>query len=243
MAYSENTLKRVATFLRRSPLVKTHEMIMAERRVDVFKGSLATKAILSSAFQKTRGLPKIADAEEATALLQKLLHAGLIIRAKPVNARLLQPDLTRTWSDEAVYAWIYEGSQWMTILGGTALVILVLAFFMFPLWPTGLRYKASILINWGMYGVIGIIGFLLLLSIVRMIFYVITFIALKPGIWIFPNLWADCGVLESFVPLWAWDIAVPIKAGSKEKASNSTTASTVDTKVEHHNPHEHDKDE
>lgn len=149
----------------------------------------------------------MAATEDAEALLQELLNAGLFLRVRQINnSRFLQPDMARTWSDDALYAWIYEGNQLTTLILGGALVLAVLGCFMFPLWPVGLRYQASRLMNWSMYLVMGLIGFLIGLSIVRMAFYVVTYFASKPGIWIFPNLWADCGVLESFQPLWAWDV-------------------------------------
>jgi len=55
-------------------------------------------------------------------------------------------------------------------------------------------------------GMLGLIGLFFGLAIVRLIFYVITIIVASPGIWIFPQLFADVGFVESFIPLWEWDI-------------------------------------
>lgn len=151
-------------------------------------------------------------------MLQELLNAGLFLRARSVNnTRFFQPDLSRTWSDEALYAWIYEGSQLTTIAGAAVLLVVVLAMMLFPLWPHAIRSKASWGLNIAMYLAIGIIAVLIAISIVRMIFYVITYFVSKPGIWIFPNLWEDVGVIESFIPLWDWDKAPISKSASTSK--------------------------
>lgn len=220
---SQASILRVASFLRRSSVVRTQECIMADKRVDVFKGASATRALLSPAYSKLAAagrVPAAPTAEAAATIMQELQHAGLILRARPTGAgKVLQPDLARTWSDEALYAWIYEGSQWQLILGSIALLVVVFALLMFPLWPVRIRSKASLLLNWAMYLGIGIMVFLVGLSIVRMIVYLITYFTVKPGIWIFPNLWADCGVIESFIPLWDWDKPAE-PAESKAKKEN-----------------------
>jgi translocation protein SEC62 len=215
MSRGDEQLTRVAAFLRKSPIVKSSECIMAEKRVDVFKGTVvciltvgtsATKALLSPEYAAQRQLPSIGTQEEATAILQELLNAGLILRAKSVNnTRFFQPDLSRTWSDDALYAWIYEGSQFTTLMGAAILLVVVLGVMMFPLWPHAIRSKASWGLNVVMYLAIGCIAFLLGISVVRMIFYLVTYFAAKPGIWIFPNLWEDVSVIDSFIPLWDWD--------------------------------------
>lgn len=157
--------------------------------------------------------------EDAHAVLQELLNAGLFLRARSVNnTKFLQPDMSRVWSDEALYAWIYEGSQLLTVLGGLLLLAGVLAFMLFPLWPTAIRSRASYVLNFAMYGGMGIVAFLVGISIVRMIVYIATYVVLKRGVWIFPNLWEDCGVLESFVPLWEWEKAAASSTGSGSAA-------------------------
>lgn len=141
------------------------------------------------------------NVEEAQKLLQDLLNAGLFLRARSINnTRFMQPDMARTWADEALYAWIYEGSQLMLILGALVLLLAALAIVMFPLWPSSMRSMTKYV----MYLGIGLFASLIVISVVRVIVFVVTKFTVKPGIWIFPNLWEDCGVLESFVPFWDW---------------------------------------
>lgn len=218
---SEAQIIRVAAFLRQATTLRTQECIMADKRVDAFKGTSATRAILSPAYAKLAAagrVPTAVTAEAAGIVMHDLLQAGLVLRAKMTGTgKMLQPDLARTWSDEALYVWIYEGSQWQMIVGSLMLLVVVLALMMFPLWPVRIRSKTSLLLNWAMYGAIVIVIFLLALSVVRMIVYLITYFTLKPGVWLFPNLWADCGVIESFKPVWDWDMpAATVQAKTKK---------------------------
>ena len=105
------------------------------------------------------------------------------------------------------YVWLYEGSQLWQRLAGLGLIALLLAAVMFPLWPMFLRrgvYYLSL-------GVLGLFGLLMVIAVLRLIFWVISIVVVPPGIWIFPNLFADVGVIESFIPLWAWDVPPPKK--------------------------------
>lgn len=34
--------------------------------------------------------------------------------------------------------------------------------------------------------------------------FVVTVFAVPPGLWLFPNLFEDVGVIDSFKPLWGW---------------------------------------
>jgi hypothetical protein len=91
------------------------------------------------------------------------------------------------------YAWFYEGSQWTNYVGGVAMVAIILAGVMFPLWPPILRLGV-----WYLSLVfLGLIGLLLFISVIRLIFYIITILVASPGIWIFPRLFADVGFVRS----------------------------------------------
>lgn len=91
------------------------------------------------------------------------------------------------------YAWFYEGSQWTTYLGGVAMVAIMLAGVMFPLWPPIMRLGVWYL----SIGVLGLLGLFFGLAIVRLIFYIVTVIVASPGIWIFPKLFADVGFVST----------------------------------------------
>lgn len=102
--------------------------------------------------------------------------------------------------------WLYDGSQIGTMLAAVGMVAVMLAGVMFPLWPPIMRQGVWYL----SIGVLGLIGLFIVIAIVRLIFYIIT-LAFPRQIWLFPNLFADCGFFESFVPVWDFDIPPPPK--------------------------------
>lgn len=55
-------------------------------------------------------------------------------------------------------------------------------------------------------GAFGILAGFFAVAILRLILYVLSLIVYKDvgGFWIFPNLFEDCGVLESFKPLYGF---------------------------------------
>ncbi len=119
------------------------------------------------------------------------------------------------------YVWLYEGSQLGLKLAGVGMVVLMLAGVMFPLWPPFMRQGVWYL----SIAVLGLIGLFILLAIVRLLFYLITLVVARPGIWIFPNLFEDVGFVDSFIPYWAWDVPPPPK-GKKGKQQQQQQALT-----------------
>jgi hypothetical protein len=97
------------------------------------------------------------------------------------------------------YAWFYDGSQLLLQLSGFGMILLMLAGVMFPLWPASLRVGVWYL----SIGVLGLIGAFFGLAILRLIFYCISLVVLRPGVWIFPNLFEDVGFV-SRVSLRGW---------------------------------------
>jgi translocation protein SEC62 len=156
----------------------------------------------SPAYQKLKNVPNVTNEQEATTVLTSIIpHAFYlrIERGQPSGSssspRLVQISQTQTavQSDD-YYAWFYEGSQWTTYAGGIAMVAIMLAAVMFPLWPPTLRLGVWYL----SMGVLGLIGLFFAIAIVRLIFYIITVLVASPGIWIFPKLFADVGVVRIF---------------------------------------------
>jgi protein translocation Sec62 family protein len=110
----------------------------------------------------------------------------------PSSPKSLQINQIQLFKPDEYYAWFYEGSQWRNYVGGVAMVAIILAGVMFPLWPPILRLGV-----WYLSLVfLGLIGLLLVISVIRLIFYVITVLVASPGIWIFPRLFADVGFVR-----------------------------------------------
>lgn len=99
------------------------------------------------------------------------------------------------------YVWFYEGPQWKRTLTGIGVLAVLLAIVMFPLWPPIMRLGVWYL----SMGVLGLIGLFILMSIFRLILFVVTMFVVPPGIWLYPNLFEDVGFFDSFRPVWAWE--------------------------------------
>ena len=158
------------------------------------------KALLSPAYAKTKNTPKITSETEALKLLHTIIPFTFFLRVdrgQPMGSssspKSLQVNPMQIFQLDDYYAWFYEGSQWTNYVGGVAMVAVILAGVMFPLWPPILRlgvwYLSMIFL--------GLIGLLLVIAVIRLIFYIITVLVASPGIWVFPRLFADVGFVCS----------------------------------------------
>lgn len=75
------------------------------------------------------------------------------------------------------------------------MVAVMLAGVMFPLWPVKLRVGVWYL----SIAALVFIGAMIVLAIIRLIFWCITVLASARAIWIFPNLFEDVGFVSSHV--------------------------------------------
>jgi translocation protein SEC62 len=136
---------------------------------------------------------------EASNVLQTLNSHAYFLRVQrggPTGSssspKALQIIPQQMFASEEFYAWFYDGPQWTTYVGGLIMVAVILAGVMFPLWPPIMRLGVWYL----SIAMLGLIGLFFALAIVRLIFYVITVIVASPGIWIFPQLFADVGFVR-----------------------------------------------
>jgi len=222
-------IQKVAQFLRGGNAgLKNRVGALNGKRLDYFKGKSAIKALLSPAYAKLKGAPTITTEPEAHETLKKVNSFAFFLRVQKggptgktsSSPKSLEIITEQLFSPDEYYAWFYEGSQWTTYAGGLLMVLIMLAGVMFPLWPPMMRLGVWYL----SVAMLGVIGLFFALAIVRLIFYVITIIVASPGIWIFPQLFADVGFVDSFIPLWEWDIPkkrTKKKKGDKEKKEKS----------------------
>ncbi|XP_006463374.1 hypothetical protein AGABI2DRAFT_194214 [Agaricus bisporus var. bisporus H97] len=213
-------IRNVAQFLRSGGSgIKVRVGALDGKRLDYFKGKSAVKALLSPAYAKLKNVPKVATETEATTILSAVNAFAFYLRVQrggptgtsSSSPKALQIIREQVFRPDEYYAWFYEGSQWTTYAGGILMVAIMLAGVMFPLWPSIMRLGVWYL----SIGMLGLIGLFFAIAIVRLIFYIVTVVTASPGIWIFPQLFADVGFVESFIPLWEWD--VPKKKSKKKK--------------------------
>lgn len=102
--------------------------------------------------------------------------------------------------DDQYYIWLYEGSQWKMKLYAAGALLVVIAVVLFPLWPLFMRQGVWYL----SMGMLGLIGLFFAMAIFRLILFILTLLAIPPGLWLYPNLFEDVGFFDSFRPVWAW---------------------------------------
>lgn len=176
---------------------------MPSQRHDYFKGKAVIKALLSPSYTKIHPSTStpITDEAGAMALLNSLMPYGFFVRVERTTqsiagAKVLQinPEkMGQAFEGEDYYAWLYDGNQLMVIAGAALMVLVVLAGVMFPLWPMSLRIGVWYL----SMAALGFVGLFFVIAIIRLILYIITWITVSPGIWLFPNLFEDVGFVES----------------------------------------------
>jgi translocation protein SEC62 len=96
----------------------------------------------------------------------------------------------------AYYVWLMASSPLSTYIGSAAMVAVILASVMFPLWPPIMRQGVSYL----SMGVLGLIGLFIAVGVVRLVIWLITRVLLKKAIWWFPNLFEDVGFVSTILP-------------------------------------------
>ena len=223
--------RNVVNFLRNKSGLKTRVGALNGKRVDYFKGSAAVKALLSPAYAKLKDVPKVTTKEEAEECLHNIIPFAFFLRVDRGPAtggkdspKVVEINQQQMFKSDLHYVWLYEGSQLGLKLAGVGMVAVMLAGVMFPLWPPTMRLGVWYL----SVAALGLIGLFFAIAIVRLIFWLITVVVAKPGIWIFPNLFEDVGFVDSFIPLWGWDVPPPpkkkSKSGDKKKPASATTS-------------------
>ena len=102
--------------------------------------------------------------------------------------------------DDMYYVWLWEGSQVMRKVYAALALAAIFAVVCYPLWPVKLR-QGGYYLSWAF---LCFMGLFFAMAIFRVILFCITYFILSPGFWLFPNLWEDVSVVDSFKPVWAW---------------------------------------
>lgn len=103
-------------------------------------------------------------------------------------------------ADDLHYVWLYEGPQWKQKLYAVGALSAIMAVVMFPLWPLQLR----VVVWYLSMGMLGLLGLFFVMAIFRLILFCVTYFAVPPGLWLYPNLFEDVGFFDSFRPVWGW---------------------------------------
>ncbi|KAI7902306.1 translocation protein Sec62-domain-containing protein [Cokeromyces recurvatus] len=208
--------------------LKARQGVFNGRRFEYFKGKRGIEAILKEDYAKVVKNEKTPTSrDEAFNVLNELGKFGFILRVdrgEPIgnkgSPRILQPNPVQEFKEDGYYMWIWEGSKVKLYLGAVGLVAIILAGVLFPLWPNFLRLGVWYL----SVGVLCLIGLFFAIALIRLILYIITYPILPRGFWLFPNLFEDCGIIESFIPLYGFD---PVKEKKPSKKAVTDSAATA----------------
>nr|CAA67878.1 SEC62 [Yarrowia lipolytica] len=233
----------VADYLRSHKLLKQRPGILNGKRSDFFRVKRAIRALEDPKYKQLQSkpnskLPPINSRNEAISIFRLMpinqmalrvdklpTQTALMMKQKPEQGvPVLQVNPQQEFGDDMYYTWFYNPVPLTTYLYGALGVAAIFAGVLFPLWPIFLRQGVWYL----SVGMLGLIGVFFGIALVRLVIFVLTWPTVKPGIWIFPNLFADVGFVDSFIPLWVWhgtperDL-LPQKFKNKKKKKNAGT--------------------
>ncbi|EPE03312.1 translocation protein sec62 [Ophiostoma piceae UAMH 11346] len=236
----------MANFLRSQDL-KLRTVIFNGERKDMFRVKRALRAIQSPAYEKARkkhpDLPEVTDRASLENAFKLLPLSMLALRVRKVEdeheghnhgpqgaaaeaekKKKKRNRIKGQWNvaierqqdagDDMYYIWLYEGSQTMRKVYAGLVVLGIFIGVLYPLWPLKMRLGVYYL----SYGFLGLLCLFFAMAIFRLILFVITYYALSPGLWLYPNLWEDVSFMDSFRPVWAWHDLNPKKKRKSKKA-------------------------
>lgn len=232
----------IATAVRYDPELKQRQGINVSngQTSDFFRYKRFLRALEGDNYKKQSAkkpelLPEIPDDATAQKVFVMLIQNQLILPVKKLktkvaqdrgvkvtkttpalqvtNKAVLQPDEYYMWNFTPPNPYLFLYS----ILGLVGIFTVVL----FPLWPIWMRRGVWYIST----GLLGFIGVFFAIAIIRLIIYVVTWVALPQQFWLFPNLFADCGVIESFQPVYGWED--PKQQKGKKKKAAATSAATA----------------
>ncbi|KAK6200262.1 subunit of ER protein translocation complex [Scheffersomyces amazonensis] len=231
----------IANYLFQNPVLKQRiGLFDNERDIEFFRFKRLVRALVSEDYKNKQANPKnglvpITSEVEAQKVLVLLIQNQLIlpvkklhyaeVKAKRWKPNKSKPTLIRSEKafvdPDAYYAWLYSKPNPYIILYSILAVIVVFAIILFPLWPPFMKRGVWYL----SMAALGLIGLFFAIAIVRLIIYVISLVAFPKPFWLFPNLFEDCGVIESFQPVYAWEEPKKSKKSKKSKSKSKATTS------------------
>ncbi|KAG0682008.1 Translocation protein S62 [Pichia californica] len=237
----------VATAIRHNKLLKQRSGILTstKNKADFFRFKRFVRAIQSDDFKKKlakadKNLPPIPDKIEAiNQIFIMLIQNQLIIpveklKTKDAKAKgikidkqtpALEPSSKAVLQPDAYYVWAFTPPNPYMLLYSILGICVVFAVILFPLWPFWMRKGVWYLST----SLLVFVGLFFVTAIIRLIIYLITLATMKNQLWLFPNLFEDCGVLESFQPFYAWEDSSSNEKKKKKVSKNKVAKSQIES--------------
>lgn len=238
----------LANFLRDNSVLKQRDGSLQTNTVQFFRFKRCVRALLSQEYKDLQKnpknqLPAISNEEQAKQAFITLIKAQLLIPAEKLSTAkakelqlhpkkglpCFQPTQRAELKPDEYYVWLYKKKNPLDLVYGALIVIAIFTLILFPLWPMFMRKGVWYL----SVGALGLIGLFFVIAIIRLIIFVITYFTVAPGLWIYPNLFADCGFFDSFKPMYEWNYPKEKKAKkAKGKAVAGSDSSAQTAKIE-----------
>ncbi|KAK6089983.1 hypothetical protein P3W45_001029 [Vairimorpha bombi] len=186
----ESLFKKYETRFRK--VHTTEKILKSVKRVNVFQG-----ADLYMIF-KDLNMSK----DEINEMVKYLLLNNIIFKVEidKNNKKNCDVLLDYRFSEKDFFIWSEEKSSNLNLIICLGVILVGLCLVLFQMWPSNMKFLASYV----SYLCAGFIIFLLVLGVIRLILFCVTYFTHSPGIWLFPNLFADCGFVDSFIPVWCY---------------------------------------
>lgn len=212
--------------------------------VDFFRYKRYVRALLSDDYKKKSSNPKnqlvpIPNQEEASKVFLLLIQSKMLIPVQKLHYKeikemkgwkpnrekpTLKPHMSVDFLPDSYFAWVYQKPNPFMVLYAVLTIAGIFAVVLFPLWPRFMRIGVWYL----SMGSLGLLGLFFAMAFVRLIIFVVTYLALPQAFWLYPNLFADCGFFESFVPLYAWSEPAGLKKKKSKKKSRAKIEEITD---------------
>ncbi|CAB4255792.1 similar to Saccharomyces cerevisiae YPL094C SEC62 Essential subunit of Sec63 complex (Sec63p, Sec62p, Sec66p and Sec72p) [Maudiozyma barnettii] len=217
------TALAVASLLRRNKLLKQRYGIFQSRTTDFFRYKRFVRALESPQYKKKSSnqpdlYPAAATEAEARLIFITLIKSQIVIPVKKLHSDELKehdlspskdyphllPSKQAQLTPDEYYVWNYNPKSFWDYATVVAVVAGILALVCYPLWPMSMR-RGSYYVS---LAALVFLGAFFVIAILRLILFLVSLIFVSggknQGFWIFPNLFEDCGILESFKPLYGF---------------------------------------
>lgn len=219
----------IATLLRHNKELKQRKGLFQSRQVEFFRYKRFVRALKSEEYKKKSAAqpelyPPVVDENKseqdadmkARILFVAMIRAQLVLPCSKLDSTQSKQQGLKPNKDfpnlvlstkaglqpDEYYVWNYNPKTLTDYLAVIGVISAILTLVCYPLWPYFMR-RGSYYVS---LGALGLLGVFFVVAIIRLIIYLLLlpFANQKGGFWIFPNLFEDCGVIESFKPLYGF---------------------------------------
>lgn len=138
--------------------------------------------------------------EQLNTILNDLLANNVLVKIRLQNDNECSVFLSKKTTKDDYFMFVKEESNHFTLFISVLVILAALSLAMFQLWPSKIRYYAS----FSIYPLSLLIVLVIVVAIIRLIVFCITYFTHPPGLWLLPNLFLDTDFYNTIFPLYAY---------------------------------------